>query len=212
MQQQRVAALHVLLVDLQHQHVVGVLLDEGAVGVQLHHPVRLAQVAVGVVLVLHHEARVILAAHRVVVGAAEQVGHGGGELDHVLGLLDRIQPFRGDQQGPGITVGQGVDQQRLQGVGAQLVEQARAAKAQERLVLQGLHRVFGDRGEEGLDDALREGQLQQARRIRRRRQAEALRLERLDDGRLELDNAGHGGRSWTRRQLNETFLFNVGVN
>ena len=77
-QQQRVAAFHVLLVEFHHQYVVGVLLDEGAVGVQFQHPVRLAQVAVGGVDVLHHEARVVLAAHMVEVGAPEQMRHRGG--------------------------------------------------------------------------------------------------------------------------------------
>ena len=62
-QQQGVAAFHVLLVDLHHHHVVGTLLDEGAVVVQFHDPVWLAQIAVGVVGVDHHKARVELAAH-----------------------------------------------------------------------------------------------------------------------------------------------------
>ena len=46
MQQQRISALHVLLVDFHHQHIVGDLFDVGTVVVQLHYAVRLTQIAV----------------------------------------------------------------------------------------------------------------------------------------------------------------------
>ena len=122
MQQQGIAALHVLLVDLHHQHVVGLLFDVGTVVVQLHHPVRLAQVAVGIIDVFHHEAGVILAAHGIEVGTANQVGDGGGQLDHLFGLADVIDPFAVDQQRAFRAIEQCFDQQRLQLVAAQIVE------------------------------------------------------------------------------------------
>src|SRR3990167_2649431 len=43
MQDQRVATFDILLIDLHHQHVVGDLIDESTIVVQLHYPVRLAQ-------------------------------------------------------------------------------------------------------------------------------------------------------------------------
>ena len=162
-QQQRVAALHVLLVDFHHQHVVGVLLDEGAIGVQLQHPVRLAQVAVGGIDVLHHEARVVLAAHGVEVGTAEQVRHGSGQLDHLVGLGHVIEAFGIDQQAACGAVHQGIDQHWLQGVGAQVIENPRDAKAQKGFVLQRLHRPFLDHRQKGLHGGGREAQLEQAR-------------------------------------------------
>ena len=46
MQQQRVTALYVLLVDFHHQHVISDLFDVSAVVVQLHYAVRLTKIAV----------------------------------------------------------------------------------------------------------------------------------------------------------------------
>ena len=129
MQQQGIAALHVLLVNLHHQHIVGLLFDVSAVVVQLHHPVRLAQIAVGVIDVFHHETGVILAAHGVEIGTAKQVRHGGGQLDHLLGLANVIDPFAVDQQRAFRAVEQRFDQQRLQLVAAQIVEDLAHLKA-----------------------------------------------------------------------------------
>ena len=89
---------------------------------QLHHPVRLAQVAVGVIDIFHHKASVILTAHGVEVGTANQMGDGGGQLDHLLGLADVIDPFAVEQQRAFRTIEQCFDQQRLQLIAAQIVE------------------------------------------------------------------------------------------
>ncbi|MNO99497.1 hypothetical protein D3C76_912680 [compost metagenome] len=91
MQDQRVATFDILLIDLHHQHVVGDLIDESTIVVQLHYPVRLAQVAVRIIDVLDHEACVELAAHRIKVRPPQQVGHSSREFDHIISLCHIIQ-------------------------------------------------------------------------------------------------------------------------
>ncbi|MNS38482.1 hypothetical protein D3C72_707310 [compost metagenome] len=145
---------------------------------QLHDPVRLAQVAVGVVGVDHHEAGIELAAHGVVVGAADQVCAGGGELDHVLGLAHVIQADRGDQHAAAGSVEDGIEQHRPQGALAQLVEDLANPEAQERLVLQRLHRPLGNSLDERFDRFAGKGELKQARRLFRGGDGETTRFER----------------------------------
>lgn len=112
-QQQRITAFHILFVDFHHQHVVGHLLNIGTVIVQFHYAVGLAQITVGVVDVFDHETRVILAAHRIVVGATNKMRHRRRQFDHLFCLCDIIDPFGADQQRALCTVEERFDQQRL---------------------------------------------------------------------------------------------------
>ncbi|MNO39927.1 hypothetical protein D3C76_300660 [compost metagenome] len=163
---------------------------------QFHDPVWLAQVAVGIVGVDHHEARIKLAAHGVEVGTADQVGHGRGELDHVIGLAHLAQAFRGDQHAAGGAVQDGVDQDRAQGAFAQFIEDLADAKTQERLVLQGLDRPLGYRLDECVDGFLGEFQLKQARRLARRREGKTLGLRWQRHHKVLNLSKGVHGSSW----------------
>ncbi|MNP38132.1 hypothetical protein D3C76_1316250 [compost metagenome] len=106
---------------------------------QLQHAVGLAEIAVGVIDVFHRKAGVVLAAHGVVIGATDQVRDRGGDLHHLVGLSDVIHPLGGNQQRALVTAEQGVQQQGLELVAAQVIEDLRHPKAQERFVLQGLN-------------------------------------------------------------------------
>ena len=88
---------------------------------------------------------------------------GRGELDHVIGLRDVVEALRVDHDPARATVGHRFDKQRLQGVGAQVVEDLGDAESQHRLVFQRLDRPLGGRLPKRRDGRLIEGQCQQPR-------------------------------------------------
>ncbi|MDT4860074.1 hypothetical protein FQZ97_946130 [compost metagenome] len=86
MEEARLATHGIALVEFHHQQPVRRLGDIGAVGMHREQAIGLAQIGIAVVRVLHHEARIVFAGHRVVVGRSEQIGDGGAELHEIIGV------------------------------------------------------------------------------------------------------------------------------